>query len=379
MGITGLATFIKNRATEQSVREIHLQQLRGRVVVVDASIYLYKFKADNMLIPHMYLMLTIFRTYGIRAIFVFDGKPPVDKADTLRLRAEAKCAAQQEYSKQRDQTKEDGGTSSLEERHRLSRLRKACTRISYKNVRAAKGLLEAFGVSWFDATGEADGVCAQLVRENKAWACMTDDTDLFAYGCTRVIRNFDVIHHTGVIYHLSGILHDLNMHRDAFCKACILAGTDYNVQSGAGSSISNNLPSIEQIFGAVVAYDNRMWRDGDIPMFEWVCKHLYVDMNINVEDLYHTHAIFARIEEATEHPGASYDADRVSDIMRAEDFIYASSLTISSSPDADADASGSSSDEGEASSTPASSTSTSTSPSSSLSSSSSSMPAIRAL
>ena len=39
------------------------------------------------------------------------------------------------------------------------------------------------GVSFIDASGEADELCVQLVVKQIAWGCMSEDMDMVVHGC----------------------------------------------------------------------------------------------------------------------------------------------------------------------------------------------------
>ena len=78
MGIKHLNRFLKETASS-SMKFINLNQLSGKKIAVDISIYMYRYAADDNLIENMYLMLSVFRYYNIIPIFVFDGKPPAEK------------------------------------------------------------------------------------------------------------------------------------------------------------------------------------------------------------------------------------------------------------------------------------------------------------
>ena len=76
MGINGLNVFIRRRCTTASNYKIHLKELHKKSIVVDASIYMYKFLEKNALMENMDKMISIFKQYSIKPIFVFDGKRP---------------------------------------------------------------------------------------------------------------------------------------------------------------------------------------------------------------------------------------------------------------------------------------------------------------
>ena len=56
------------------------------------------------------------------------------------------------------------------------------------------------------AEGEADKLCAELVINKTAYACMSDDMDLFVYGCPIVLRLFNISRRNVVRYDLQKIL-----------------------------------------------------------------------------------------------------------------------------------------------------------------------------
>lgn len=78
MGIKNLNKVLRDKC-KNSIKMISISELSGKKIVVDISIYLYKYIAENTLIENMYLMLSIFNYYKITPLFIFDGKPPVEK------------------------------------------------------------------------------------------------------------------------------------------------------------------------------------------------------------------------------------------------------------------------------------------------------------
>ena len=50
-------------------------------------------------------------------------------------------------------------------------------------------LLELFGMPVLKASGEAEGLCAQLNREGRVDACITSDSDAFLFGAKCIIKN----------------------------------------------------------------------------------------------------------------------------------------------------------------------------------------------
>ena len=88
MGVKDLNRYIRTNCPK-SINCINMSELSGKKIAVDISIYLYKFEGENMLLENIYLMMSIFRHYNIFPIFVFDGKPPIEKHAILNKRRAA--------------------------------------------------------------------------------------------------------------------------------------------------------------------------------------------------------------------------------------------------------------------------------------------------
>ena len=86
MGIRNLNRYLRANCSEYSIQKKHLRDYKNKTIVIDTSIYLYRFSAENALIENLYLMISLFRSYDITPLFVFDGKPPAAKYETLKKR-----------------------------------------------------------------------------------------------------------------------------------------------------------------------------------------------------------------------------------------------------------------------------------------------------
>jgi len=215
---------------KSNILKTHLSELSGKTIAIDTSIYLYKFMADNTLIEHFYLMISVFRNYNIVPIFVFDGKPPKEKRELLLKRRKHRKESEEQYNKLKEEydTLNDSSDEKVELRKELDLLKRESTSISYDNLATTKALISAYGAKYEQADGEADVLCVQLVKLGKAWGCMSDDMDMFVYGCSRVFRHFSLVNHNVIAYDLPGMLDDLGMDLQTFREIAVLSGTDYN-------------------------------------------------------------------------------------------------------------------------------------------------------
>ena len=233
MGIKHLNRFIKNNVKD-SMKLISIKELSGKKIAIDISIYMYKYASDGNLIENIYLMLAIFRYYNIIPIFIFDGKPPVEKKEVIIKRSEEKKEAEQEFNKLKNILRNNSNMDNDEKQelvNNMDLLKKKFIRISKHDIQNVKQLIRVYGATYYDAPCEADELCAMLTIKEKVWACLSEDMDMFVYGCPRVIRYFSLLNHTAVLYDMKEILEKLNLTQKELREICVLSGTDYNINN----------------------------------------------------------------------------------------------------------------------------------------------------
>jgi flap endonuclease-1 len=223
MGIRQLNHFLVENCTQNAIRKLNLKHFAGKSIVIDTSIYLYKFAEKSSVAENIYLMIFILRQYNIIPIFVFDGKPPIEKKAVLIKRKHEKDVAEAKYNELKNEVASD---AVLEE---MDRLKKQFVRVTETDIAKSKDIMRACGVTYIESKGESDNLCAFLVKHGFAWACLSDDMDMFLYGCPRVIRHLSLLNHEAIYYDTAQILSELDMTQDAFNDISILSGTDYNI------------------------------------------------------------------------------------------------------------------------------------------------------
>jgi flap endonuclease-1 len=260
MGIHNLNKYLLDKCKNKSIMKTHLSELSGKTIVIDTSIYLYKFMAENKLIEHFYLMISLFRHYGIIPIFVFDGKPPKEKRELLLKRRQHRKQSEEQYIKLKEEydALKDSDNETVELQKEMELLKRQATSISYENLASIKSLIVAYGAIYEEAEGEADILCVQLVSSGKAWGCMSDDMDMFVYGCPRVFRHFSLVNHNVILYDIFAILTDLKMDIQTFREIVVLSGTDYNC---------DNKTSLWETLSLYEKYKNTEIEQG---FYEWI-------------------------------------------------------------------------------------------------------------
>jgi len=243
MGIKNLNRFFKEECKD-AIKMTHLSKLSGKTVAVDISIYMYKFIADDCLIENMYLMLSIFRNYNITPIFVFDGKPPAEKKALMQKRKDDKIHSRNEYDILKNKLDTDLTLDEHDKQeimNNMDLLKRNFVHISKNQIQDVKMLIRAYGASYYDAPGEADELCAMLTIRNKAWCCLSEDMDMFVYGCPRVIRYLSLLNHSVILYDLKEMLNMLGISQRQLREICVLSGTDYNAVDWNQASLYKTL------------------------------------------------------------------------------------------------------------------------------------------
>jgi len=219
MGVRCLNKFI-NKNCKKSITKSNLSNLSGEILAIDANIYMYKFLENNELIEKFYFMISLFKYYNIKPIFVFDGKVDLDKLETINKRKNEKILAEKKYN---DLILENDANSKI-----MINLKKKFIYVSRHMFQEVKKLIDIMGEIYIDAPNEADELCAWLVTTNRVDGCLSEDTDLFVYGCNKVYKGLDMDNEYIIKYDLNCILRIINISRTNFLQLCVISDNDYN-------------------------------------------------------------------------------------------------------------------------------------------------------
>jgi len=317
MGIKYLNKYLTNHCSANSISKKPLSEFRYRTFVIDTSIYLYRFAENNMLIEGFYNMVSIFKKYHITPIFVFDGKPPVEKKELLEKRRAEKNTAEKIYNELKSQLAVESTDKKTELLHDMEALKKKFVRIKPSDIQTVKRLLTAYGTQWIDSIGEADQLCAYMVRQNYAWACVSDDMDMFLYGCTRVIRHISLMNQTGILYNTPEILSELNMSLEMFTDIAILSGTDYNIHQKV------NLYETMRLYRTYC----ETFSEDSKPFHEWLSENAHyakieLDTLVKVRNMFQLGSF--SLEYSTQQMAIPPKIDKTAlhDILKSDGFIF---------------------------------------------------------
>lgn len=264
MGIRYLNGYLNRTCSRRSIRKIHLKDLTGKTIVVDTSIYMYKFLAQGALVENMYLLITTLQHFKINPVFIFDGKTPVEKIDTVKQRIEDKKIAEEEYNKLQVKMKDDSLTEieKVEIDNELKNLKRQFIKIKTYHFTNVRKLMDELHVKYIMAEEEADTLCAKLCVSGFAYGCMSDDTDMFVYGCPIVLRDLSLLNQHITEYDYRNILNDLPIDSGDFKDVLMLSQNDYN------NDESRNLYHTLEWYGTY-----KREPDINVPFPEWLSKN----------------------------------------------------------------------------------------------------------
>ena len=189
MGIKSLTQSIKKSSPDSIIHD-NLYKLSGKKVAVDASLIIYqnllnignrplfknsKGKITNHLSGLFYKIVN-YLSMNIELIFIFDGKPPSIKSDTIKDRKNKSNNAKQKMESASTQEDKD-------------KYEKASLRLTKEMIDDVKKLLNLMGVSYIHPEGEGE-----------------DIVSIFDYN--QIINGFELT-------------------PDQFIEFCILCGCDY--------------------------------------------------------------------------------------------------------------------------------------------------------
>ncbi|MBU0953324.1 MAG: flap endonuclease-1 [Nanoarchaeota archaeon] len=244
---------------------ITFDDLRGHTIAIDAYNTMYQFLAtirdrftgeplrdrEGRVTSHLTGLFN--RTLRlleaeVTPVYVFDGKPPAWKQDTLNQRRKIKEAAAEQLEHARK-------TGDVE---KIRMYAQATSRLTPEMADEAKKLLSALGVAWIQAPSEGEAQAVRLAQENKVWAVGSQDWDSLLFGAERLIRNLTVSGRKKVprkelyvevvpeLVQLSHVLKSLTISHDQLILLGILIGTDYNAGGVLGFGPKKALKAVKE-------------------------------------------------------------------------------------------------------------------------------------
>ena len=232
MGIKNLKSLLK-KFSPNSLKYIKLDKFKYSIVAIDTSIYLYKYKYSNNFIDCFIRQVLRLLKNKIVPLYIFDGKPPIEKKNILDTRYKRKENLKKKQKslenlilsiKNNDDISNDIILDLEKQHHKIS---KKIIKITPEDTSNLKQIFDYMGIPYINAPGEAEIFCSYLYSKNITDACISEDTDVIASGMKYFIRGININKNHAFVYNLNNILDDLHMTYVEFVDLCILCGCDY--------------------------------------------------------------------------------------------------------------------------------------------------------
>jgi len=266
--------------------EISFEDLKGKVIAVDAFNTLYQFlttirQPDGMpltdkkgnITSHLsglFYRTTNLMAKGLKLIFVFDGEAPELKQKTHEARRAVK----------------ENAVAKFETAETIEERAKYASRISYltgEMIKESKELLNALGIPVVQAPGEGEAQASFMAKKKDVFACASQDYDALAFGAPKLIRNLTLARKRKLasglsvaiqpeMIELEKVFNSLQLNQEQLICLGILIGTDYNPGGVKGLGPKKSLQIVRQhkspamIFKAV---ESQMREQGQELGFNW--------------------------------------------------------------------------------------------------------------
>ena len=243
-------------------KEINLEDLKDKIIVLDAYNVLYQFittirgidgspLTDSKGNTTSHLVGLFSRTTnlmqkGIKQVFVFDGVPPELKQKEHEKRKKLKLEAEEKFleAKKRDDKEE------------MKKYASRTSRLSKEMVQESKELISLLGIPVVQAPSEGEAQAAYMVKENKGFAVGSQDFDSLVHGATKLARNLSISGRrknkagyetiSPELIDLSENLNNLGIDQNQLIALAMIIGTDYNPGGIKGIGPKNALKLVKK-------------------------------------------------------------------------------------------------------------------------------------
>jgi len=222
MGIKNLNLLLSSKCS-CAINQRNLSNYNGMIIGIDLSIFLYKYLyGNNDHIEGLTRLILRLLKNNIIPVFIFDGKPPKEKDETIlerKLKKEfmhMKKEIMELVLEQRNESYENiknniyiyidnhNKTFNMDENQILElinkndndihddidKLKKKIIHIKSIHIKNAKKLFDLFGIVHIEAPCEAETLLAYMNKNNYIDGCITEDMDILASGGRIFLKNF---------------------------------------------------------------------------------------------------------------------------------------------------------------------------------------------
>ena len=281
MGVKNLMQLLNKNAKNSIVKKEWISY-NGYTIAIDANLYIYKFLYNNgNCVKNFFEQILYLWNNNVTPIYVFDGKPPIEKKETLIKRKEILFNMEKRINELENKRNYSTETNEIDDE--IKKLQKRLIKPEIEDIDNVKRLMYLLGIDIYNSPCEGDFLIADLYKKGLVNACLTDDSDSLPNGCGVVLRNFTFRTNEITEIKLNDLLQELEFTHDQFIDLCILCGTDYmDSVKGIGSMTAYKLIKEHKNIENVINSDKNPIKLENIENYEKV-RELFKVFDYNYE------------------------------------------------------------------------------------------------
>jgi 5'-3' exonuclease len=253
----GLQQFLKHLKKEGKLlnndytKHIYVNELSRfsiKKVAIDLSCFIHKFnstKSNKNYIVDFISLIELFNDNNIKIIFVFDGKPPIEKGRVLKDRKDKRqkninTVKKYEEDLQELQSKSNDVNNIINEdktiyeteieniKRNINKFKKRSFSIKKYHITLLKQLFDLLKIAYIHLDNEADLTISNLIKQGYVDACLSDDYDMISFQSTLIIRDLNLYKKSASIINLNDLCLKTKLKPDQLTYLNIMLGCDYS-------------------------------------------------------------------------------------------------------------------------------------------------------
>lgn len=230
MGIKNFNNFIKLNCPE-AIQYIKKKDLYNKKIGIDGNFWLYQImgsmKSNNIKILNnnnddithlygLYIRILSILKLGIKPLFVFDGKSPELKYNTINKRIKEKLESKKKIEE----------NNFINEKEKKKLIQNSFF-INKQEIEDCKVLLHKMNIPYIQSLEEADSQLAYLCKKDYIDYIISNDTDILIFGSKNILPFFKSSNKEYKIINKDIIKTKFNLDDEDIIKLAILLGNDY--------------------------------------------------------------------------------------------------------------------------------------------------------
>jgi 5'-3' exonuclease len=253
----GVQHFLKHLKKEGKLlnndytKRIYMNELSKssiKKVAIDLSCFIHKFnstKNNKNYIVDFISLIELFNDNNMKIIFVFDGKPPVEKESVLKDRKDKRQknintvkkyeedlqelenkSAETDNITNEDKTIYKNEIESI--KRNINKFKRRSFSIKKYHIILLKKLFDLLKIAYIHLDNEADLTISNLIKQGYVDACVSDDYDMISFQSALIIRDLNMYKKSASVINLKDLCLKTKLKPEQLTYLNIMLGSDYS-------------------------------------------------------------------------------------------------------------------------------------------------------